>query len=45
MEMNLPNSKAVLANEAFPKGSPRPACVIPTFLSLDDLKKLGEGKN
>jgi hypothetical protein len=24
MEMNLPNPKAVLANEAFPKGSPRP---------------------
>jgi hypothetical protein len=24
MEMNLPNPKTVLANEAFPKGSPRP---------------------
>jgi hypothetical protein len=24
MEMNLPNLKAVLANEPFPKGSPRP---------------------
>jgi hypothetical protein len=24
MGMNLPNPKAVLANEAFPKGSPRP---------------------
>jgi hypothetical protein len=24
MEMNLPNPKAVLINEAFPKGSPRP---------------------
>jgi hypothetical protein len=24
MEMNLPNPKAVLANEAFPKGSPWP---------------------
>jgi hypothetical protein len=24
MEMNLPNPKAVWANEAFPKGSPRP---------------------
>jgi hypothetical protein len=24
MEMDLPNTKAVLANEALPKGSPRP---------------------
>jgi hypothetical protein len=24
MGMSLPNPKAVLANEAFPKGSPRP---------------------
>jgi len=24
MEMDLPNPKAVLANEAFPKGLPRP---------------------
>jgi hypothetical protein len=24
MEMDLPNPKAVLANEAFPKGSPKP---------------------
>jgi len=44
MEMNLPNPKTVLANEAFPKGSPRPDCVVPTFSSLDELKKLGEGK-
>jgi hypothetical protein len=43
MEMNLPNPKAVLANEAFPKGSPRPACIVPPFSSLDELKKLGEG--
>ena len=45
MEMNLSNPKAVLANEAFPKDSPRPACVVPTFSSIDELKKLGEGKD
>jgi hypothetical protein len=38
MEINLPNPKAVLANEAFPKGSPKPACVITTFSSLDNSK-------
>jgi hypothetical protein len=34
MEMNLPNPKAVLANEAFPKGSPKPDF----FSTLNELR-------
>jgi hypothetical protein len=36
MEMNLPNPKAVLANETFPKGSPR--------LFAKRVQKMGVGK-
>jgi hypothetical protein len=41
MEMNLPDPKTALANEAFPKGSPRPAYVVPLFLPSMILKTGG----
>jgi hypothetical protein len=48
MEMNLPNPKAVLANEVFAKGSPRSDFLSTlnrprhTLSSLDDLKNCGK---
>jgi len=41
MEMNLPNPKAVLANEAFPKGSPRPDLFNPG-IDKDTGKQVGK---
>jgi len=53
MEMSLPKPKAVLANEAFPKGAPRPDFLDavdkprPSFFTFMpvDLKKWGKSKH